>query len=494
MLFQAPSSPYLVPFGGMLRLAERPTAPPEDAPGQKKLKKRLAKANRQLSELQKVLYAHDRFGVLLVFQALDAAGKDSTIRSVLSGVNPAGCQVYSFKRPSNEELDHEFLWRSSVRLPERGRIGVFNRSYYEEVLVVKVHEDLLDHQKLPPRGRDELWSERYDSIAGLEQHLARNGTVVLKFFLNVSKEEQRRRFLARLDAPEKNWKFELGDVKERGHFEQYGKAYEQALNATSRSWAPWYTIPADDKPFMRTVVAELVVESLESLPLEFPSLSSDETARLGELRAALESEAPAEQDDARRCIHAGECVRGLPAVFDPARRPWVVPDEANPDEVADVVRRCPTGALRFERAGGPDERPPSQTSINVSSDGPLILRGDLRIVAGGERVSEIRAALCRCGLSEYKPYCDGSHKERFRDSGQLGKLNLNPPSDVAPAATLQVTTAPNGPLLLDGPFELRGSEGVERAPGMKAALCRCGQSANKPFCDGSHKSAGFEAD
>ena len=292
MLFQAPSSPYLVPFDGKLRLAERPTTLPDKAPDRRKLKKRLAKANRQLSELQKVLYAHDRFAVLLVFQALDAAGKDSTIRSVLSGVNPAGCQVYSFKRPSSEELDHDFLWRSSVRLPERGRIGVFNRSYYEEVLVVKVHEKLLDHQKLPPRNPDELWDERYHSIRELERHLARNGTVVLKFFLNVSKEEQRRRFLARLDQPDKNWKFELGDVKEHGHFDEYRVAYEQALNATSRPWAPWYTIPADDKPFMRVVVADLIAEALESLPLEFPSLSPDETARLGEMRAVLEAEAP----------------------------------------------------------------------------------------------------------------------------------------------------------------------------------------------------------
>jgi PPK2 family polyphosphate:nucleotide phosphotransferase len=293
MLFQAPSSPYLVPFDGKLRLAECPTTSPDDAPGRKKLKKRLEKASRQLSELQKVLYAHDRFAVLLVFQALDAAGKDSTIRAVLSGVNPAGCQVYSFKRPSSEELDHDFLWRSTVRLPERGRIGVFNRSYYEEVLVVKVHEDLLDHQKLPPRSRERLWNERYDSIRGLEQHLARNGTVILKFFLNVSKEEQRKRFLARLDQPDKNWKFELGDVRERGHFDEYRDAYERAMNATSRSWAPWYAIPADDKPFMRVVVAELIAESLKSLPLEFPSLSPDETARLGEMRSALEAEAPA---------------------------------------------------------------------------------------------------------------------------------------------------------------------------------------------------------
>ena len=292
MLFQAPSSPYLVPFDGKLRLAERPTTRPMKAPDRRKLKKRLAKTTRQLAELQKVLYAHDRFAVLLIFQALDAAGKDSTIRSVLSGVNPAGCQVYSFKRPSSEELDHDFLWRSSVRLPERGRIGVFNRSYYEEVLVVKVHESLLDHQKLPPCSRDELWSERYHSIRELEHHLARNGTVVLKFFLNVSKQEQRRRFLARLDQPDKNWKFELGDVKEHGHFDEYQGAYEQALNATSRPWAPWYTIPADDKAFMRVVVADLIAESLESLPLEFPSLSPDETARLGEMRAVLEAETP----------------------------------------------------------------------------------------------------------------------------------------------------------------------------------------------------------
>ena len=198
--------------------------------------------------------------------------------------------------------------------------------------------------------------------------------------------------------------------------------------------------------------------------------------------------------DARRCIHAGECVRGLPAVFDPARRPWVVPDEADPNEVASVVRRCPTGALHFERAGGPSEAPPSHNMITVSSDGPLVVRGDLHIGAEGAAAPEVRAAFCRCGLSEYKPYCDGSHKDRFQDAGELGKIDLTPVLDDPTGQPLQVKPAPNGPLLLDGTFELRGAEGVERTTGRKAALCRCGQSANKPFCDGSHKAAGFEAD
>ena len=197
--------------------------------------------------------------------------------------------------------------------------------------------------------------------------------------------------------------------------------------------------------------------------------------------------------DARRCIHAGECVRGLPAVFDPARRPWVVPDEADPAEVAEVVRHCPTGALHFERAGSPNESPQRHNTITVSSEGPLILRGDLRIGAADDATPETRAALSRCGLSEYKPFCDGSHRDHFEDAGRLGKIDLAPATDAEAPQTLQIRPVPNGPLLLDGCFELRGAEGVERATASRAALCRCGQSANKPFCDGSHRAAGFEA-
>ncbi|HEX9732163.1 MAG TPA: PPK2 family polyphosphate kinase [Thermoanaerobaculia bacterium] len=287
--FEAPPSPYLVPYDGTFRLAGASTAPPAGAPDEKKSKKRLKKLTEQLDDLQRVLYADDRYAVLLIFQALDAGGKDSTIRAVLSGVNPAGCQVFSFKQPSAEELDHDFLWRTARRLPERGRIGVFNRSYYEEVLVVRVHPEYLGAQKLPRRPSGEkLWQERYASIVDHERHLARSGTVVLKFWLNVSREEQRKRFLSRLDEPEKNWKFAAGDVAERGHWDAYQSAYEEALNATSRPWAPWYAIPADDKPYMRATVARIVVDALKGLGLEYPQVGPDERARFAEMREILE--------------------------------------------------------------------------------------------------------------------------------------------------------------------------------------------------------------
>ncbi len=290
-MFQAPDSPYLVPFDGAFRIAKAPNGPPKDAPGRKKCKKRLEDRIDELRDLQRVLYAHDHHAVLLVFQAMDAAGKDGTIRAVMSGVNPAGCQVSSFKQPSAEELDHDFLWRTTRRLPERGRIGIFNRSYYEEVLVVKVHPEYLGGQKLPADVLgDEVWEGRYESIRAQEQHLARNGTVILKFFLNVSHGEQRQRFLSRLDEPEKNWKFSSGDVRERGHWEAYQKAYQEALNASSRSWAPWYAIPADDKPFMRLTVAGIVVEALRGLGLRYPEVDNKERARFDEMRQLLEGE------------------------------------------------------------------------------------------------------------------------------------------------------------------------------------------------------------
>jgi PPK2 family polyphosphate:nucleotide phosphotransferase len=286
------ASPYLVPFDGTFRLAQAPTRPPKDAPDKSALKDRLAELNEELDELQRILYAHDHHAVLLVFQAMDAAGKDGTIRAVMRSVNPAGCQVYSFKQPSAEELEHDFLWRTARALPERGRIGIFNRSYYEEVLIVRVHPELLEHQKLPARALSlpELWAERYESIREHERHLARSGTAVLKFFLHVSREEQADRFLARLDAPHKNWKFELSDVRERGHWDAYMSAYEDALNATSRPWAPWYAIPADSKPYQRVVVAELVVATLKGLGLKFPDVDEKFRARFDEMRALLESE------------------------------------------------------------------------------------------------------------------------------------------------------------------------------------------------------------
>ncbi|MBT8337350.1 MAG: polyphosphate kinase 2 family protein [Gemmatimonadetes bacterium] len=285
-------SPYLVPFDGSFRLADAPQAPPVDAPSEKKLEDHLDDLNEELADLQRVLYAHNRYALLLVFQAMDAAGKDGTIRKVLRGTNPAGCQVFSFKKPSSEELDHDFLWRVARRLPERGRIGVFNRSHYEEVLVVRVHPEYLAGQNLPVAepGTEAFWSRRLSAIETWERHLADTGTVVVKFFLNVSREEQRQRFLARLDEPDKNWKFNVGDVEERRHWDAYMDAYEAALSATSRPWAPWYAVPADDKDYMRATVAGIVVDTLKSLPLAYPPVAESDRARFAEMRALLEAQ------------------------------------------------------------------------------------------------------------------------------------------------------------------------------------------------------------
>lgn len=284
----AVQSPYLVPFDRSFNLAEVATAPPEGVPGKKALKKQLKEHIDRIEGLQERLYAEDRRSLLLIFQAMDAAGKDGTIRAVMSGINPAGCQVYSFKAPSAEERDHDFLWRTSVRLPERGRIGIFNRSYYEEVLVVRVHPNLLEGQRLPPvDSLEALWSERLESIADHERHLARSGTVIVKFWLNVSKEEQRKRLLKRLDDPDRTWKFSARDVDERDHWERYMSCYEAALRATSCPWAPWYAIPADNKPFMRVAVADIVQRTLQGMAPEFPSLSDDEVASLQALRGRL---------------------------------------------------------------------------------------------------------------------------------------------------------------------------------------------------------------
>jgi PPK2 family polyphosphate:nucleotide phosphotransferase len=285
-MFEAPESPYLVPFDDSFRVADASTVPLTDGPGHKgKYRK---KSRRELNKLQRVLAAGDRHAVLLVFQAMDAAGKDSTIRSVMQGVDPSGCQVFSFKKPSSLELDHDFLWRTSCRLPERGRIGIFNRSQYEEVLVVRVHPQILQSQQLPdPIDPATIWDERLRSIREQEEHLARNGTVILKFWLNVSKEEQKRRFLARLDDPEKNWKFEPHDVVERQHWDAYMQAYEEALNATSRPWAPWYAIPADDKSYMRARVAEIIIDALQSIGLEYPEPTAEDRAEFAKARAEL---------------------------------------------------------------------------------------------------------------------------------------------------------------------------------------------------------------
>jgi len=242
----------------------------------------------RLSELQEKLYAQDQWGLLLIFQAMDAAGKDGTIKHVMSGVNPQGCQVYSFKAPSAEELDHDYLWRVSRALPERGRIGVFNRSHYEEVLTVRVHPDLLAAEKLPvPLVTKQIWKERFEDINAFEQHLARNGVLILKFFLHVSREEQRQRFLKRLDRPDKHWKFALGDVREREHWDEYMHAYEDMIRHTAQKHAPWYVVPADHKWFTRLVVSAAIVDAMEDLDLEFPAIGEGKRKELAAARQAL---------------------------------------------------------------------------------------------------------------------------------------------------------------------------------------------------------------
>jgi PPK2 family polyphosphate:nucleotide phosphotransferase len=252
-------------------------------------KRHLQEGLEKLHAQQEKLYAQDQWAVLLIFQAMDAAGKDSVIEHVMSGVNPQGCQVYSFKAPSSEELDHDFMWRTTRGLPERGRIGVFNRSYYEEVLVVRVHPEILARQKVPPAlVTDKIWKERYEDINAFERYLSRNGTVIRKFFLHVSKEEQRARFLARLDEPEKNWKFAAGDVEERRHWDEYMKAYEKMIEATTSEHAPWFVIPADHKWFTRLAVADVIVETMQELDLHFPEVSETQRQELARARALLE--------------------------------------------------------------------------------------------------------------------------------------------------------------------------------------------------------------
>jgi PPK2 family polyphosphate:nucleotide phosphotransferase len=242
----------------------------------------------RLAEMQDKLYAQDRWSVLCVFQAMDAAGKDGVIRHVFSGVNPQGCQVHSFKAPGAMELDHDFLWRHSIALPERGRIGIHNRSWYEEALVLRVHPELLARQKLPPSliGK-KIWDERLEDIAAYERYLARQGTVVLKFFLNVSREEQKKRFLARIDEPEKNWKFSPNDVAERAHWDDYMKAYQAAISATAALHAPWFVVPADAKWFTRLVVVAAIIEALEKLELHYPAVTKEQRTALAVAKKSL---------------------------------------------------------------------------------------------------------------------------------------------------------------------------------------------------------------
>jgi len=252
-------------------------------------KKSVEKSVEKFAELQEKLYADNHHSLLLVFQGMDAAGKDSTINKVTSGVNPAGFQVFSFKKPSSEEMDHNFLWRCWQRMPERGRIGIYNRSYYEEVLVVKVHPAIVQSRRLPNKEvNKQFWENRYNDIRSMEEHLANNGTRVVKFFLNVSKDEQRERFLSRLNTPEKHWKFSSADLNERRYWDEYQSAFRDALEATDKDRAPWYVIPADDKWNMRAVVAEIIVEELEELELEFPEPDAAEVALFDEARKELE--------------------------------------------------------------------------------------------------------------------------------------------------------------------------------------------------------------
>ncbi len=287
-MFKAPKSDFLVPFDESFRIADAVTKP--GAKQKWNNKKRLKQSIKKLDTLQKALYASDRHALLLIFQGMDAAGKDSTVRAVMEGINPAGCQVFSFKKPSSIELDHDFLWRTACALPERGRIGIFNRSHYEEVLVVRVHPDILQSQNLPESvSQETIWEDRYESIRDQEKHLAKNGTVIVKFWLNVSKDKQKERFLDRLDSADKQWKFNPRDISERGFWDDYMQAYEDALKATSRPWAPWYAIPADNKPYMRACVAEIIVAALSTIGLQYPQPSAEDRAQFAASREVLSS-------------------------------------------------------------------------------------------------------------------------------------------------------------------------------------------------------------
>jgi len=283
---------FFVPEGKKLNLKNHKTDFTGDYTDKKEAVADLAKNIERLAKLQDTLYAQNIHAILLIFQAMDAAGKDSAIKHVMSGVNPQGCEVTSFKQPSHEELDHDFLWRSMKQLPQRGKIGIFNRSYYEEVLVVRVHPEILQLQQLPDEAKKDknIWKNRYRQILNFEEYLEENGVHVLKFFLNVSKDEQKKRFLKRINEPEKNWKFASGDVKERAHWDDYMRAYQDALEATSTRNAPWYVVPADNKWFTRAAVSEIICQKLESLDLKYPELVASHKQELLEAKKVLESE------------------------------------------------------------------------------------------------------------------------------------------------------------------------------------------------------------
>ena len=284
------AKPFRVTDGDRFRLKDVDPGDTLDLTSEDKprAKEALAMGVDALATLQDMLYAQDRWALLLIFQAMDAAGKDGAIKHVMSGVNPQGCQVYSFKAPSSEDLDHDFLWRTSKSLPERGRIGIFNRSYYEETLVVRVHPEMLERQKLPPSlvGKD-VWSDRFQDIRAFERYLGRNGVVVRKFFLHVSKKEQKRRFLERLDNPEKHWKFSANDARERNFWKDYMRAYEDTIRETATADAPWYVVPADNKWFTRVVVAAAVIDTLASLDLRYPKVGKEKRKELATARRLL---------------------------------------------------------------------------------------------------------------------------------------------------------------------------------------------------------------
>jgi len=282
---------YRVDDGKRFRLEDMDPADTAGLALKDKAKELLGRGVETLRDLQEKLYAQDRWSVLLIFQAMDAAGKDGTIEHVMSGINPQGCEVHSFKAPSAEELDHDFMWRTTCRLPERGRIGIFNRSYYEEVLVARVHPEILGRQKIPAEFKTKkIWNERFEDINAFERYLARNGTLIRKFFLHVSKAEQKRRFLSRLDEPSKNWKFSLADAKERGFWKDYMEAYEDVIRHTSTPWAPWHVVPADNKWFTRLAVAAAVVDAMQSIDLRFPEVDDTQRGELAKARAALMAE------------------------------------------------------------------------------------------------------------------------------------------------------------------------------------------------------------
>ncbi len=283
---------FLIPEGENLNLSSHKTDSTGDYTDKDEAKEDLTKNVERLSELQDVLYAHNKQALLIIFQAMDAAGKDGAIKHVMSGLNPQGVQVFSFKQPSSEELDHDFLWRCAKNAPERGRIGIFNRSYYEEVLIVRVHKEILQGQSLPDDVKNDknIWKERFRQISNYETYLAENGIHILKFFLNVSKQEQKARFLARIETPEKNWKFSATDAKERVLWDDYMKAYQEAIEATSTKNAPWYVIPADKKWFTRTAVSEIIIQNLESMNLQYPQLGEEHRRDLLQAKKLLENE------------------------------------------------------------------------------------------------------------------------------------------------------------------------------------------------------------